>query len=108
MTMYKQAIAPALAIIATVAVFSIPNAAMAQAENSSVSVTYADLNLNTPAGQRALDRRIERAARQACGVDDITTGTRIQSPQANACYRLALRDVRNRVAAMVSASSSGG
>jgi UrcA family protein len=107
MTMYKQAIAPVLAIVATVGIFSIPNAAMAQAEKSSVSVSYADLDLTTPDGQQKLDRRIDRAARQVCAMDEVTTGTLIRSQASNVCYRLALRDVRSHVAAAASNSRSG-
>jgi UrcA family protein len=108
MTMFKQAIAPALAVLATVTVFSIPQAAMAQEAGKSVEVRFADLNLNTAEGQQKLERRIDRAARQVCAMDQMTTGSRIASPAASACYRLALRNVRDRVASVISNSSSGG
>jgi UrcA family protein len=108
MTMFKQAIVPALAVLATVSIFSIPSAAMAQEVSDTVEVRTADLNLSTPSGQQKLERRIERAARQVCGVGEVITGTRITSPQATACYRLALRNVRDRVAAVINNSSSGG
>lgn len=36
---------------------------------SAVPVSYADLALSTPAGIKALDARLEQAARSACGFD---------------------------------------
>jgi UrcA family protein len=39
----------------------------AVAQTDSVSVGYGDLNLASPAGRGALDRRIAGAARQVCG-----------------------------------------
>ena len=38
----------------------------ARADNSR-TVSYADLDLDSPAGRAALDRRIENAVRQVCG-----------------------------------------
>lgn len=37
------------------------------ASEASVAVPYADLNLNTPEGRKALDRRLARATRTVCG-----------------------------------------
>ncbi len=105
--MFKQAIIPALAILATVTVFSIPHAAMAQEVGNSVEVRTADLNLSNPSGQKVLERRIDRAARQVCGTDDTVTGTLIRSPAAHACYRLALRNARAHVATATNNSQSG-
>jgi len=39
----------------------------ALASGAGVSVRHADLNLASAAGRAALDRRIDRAARQVCG-----------------------------------------
>jgi UrcA family protein len=39
----------------------------AMASDSGVTVQHADLNLASAAGRAALDRRIDRAARQVCG-----------------------------------------
>jgi UrcA family protein len=44
-------------------------AGLAQAQSAtpeSTEVRFADLNLSSPAGQAALDRRIEGAARRVC------------------------------------------
>jgi UrcA family protein len=105
--MFKQVIAPVLAIAATVVVFSIPHAAMAAPETNTVTVTIADLNLNTAAGQQKLDRRLDNAARKVCGMNEIRTGTLIRPHAVNECYRLALRDVRAHVATVVTGNRSG-
>ena len=106
--MFKHAIAPVLALTATIGLFTIPGAAFAETAGNSVAVRFADLDLGTPDGQQQLDRRIARAARQVCALDDIATGTRIRSSEADACYRQALRNVRTSVAEAVSASRKGG
>ncbi len=45
-------------------------AAQASYETHSVKVSFADLNLNAPAGATALYRRIQRAAREVCSQHD--------------------------------------
>lgn len=62
-------------------------AAPLAAEPMQFKIEHRDLNLSTAEGQKALDRRIDRAARQACGVDSRSTGTRIRSREARECYR---------------------
>lgn len=42
-------------------------------ENQSVTVSYADLDLGTPAGQRVLKKRVYTAAAHICGIDDYET-----------------------------------
>ena len=63
------------------------SATTAQAE--SVSVAYKDLNLDTAAGQKTLERRIEAAARQACGFHRQRTGTRLRGSGSRECYEAA-------------------
>jgi UrcA family protein len=43
---------------------------MAQEDNTSVTVSYADLNLQTPAGAAALEQRVHRAVYEVCGSAD--------------------------------------
>ena len=57
----------------------------AAASEVRFEIDYADLNLQSKEGQRALDRRIEHAARKACGFDKLATGSRIQSREARGC-----------------------
>jgi UrcA family protein len=49
----------------TLADTSVADAAPAQ--QSSIAVSYADLNLNTPAGMAIMRARIDQAAREVCG-----------------------------------------
>jgi len=72
------------------------------------SISYSDLDLSTVAGQRRLDARIDRAARDMCGADRAAAGSRITSREAMACYRKALASTRERVAAAVARTARGG
>lgn len=82
-----------------------PIAAMAQ---QSVTVEHRDLNLGTPEGQAALDRRVDAAARKVCSLDTVRTGTRIRSAENFECYRQAKAQVKKQVAAALAAQQLGG
>jgi UrcA family protein len=56
-------------------------------EASSIRVSYHDLDLATPEGIAALYVRIRRAATQVCDANRPGTGTRVISPEADACVR---------------------
>jgi len=66
-----------------------------------VTVRYADLDLTTAEGQKQLDRRLDTAARDVCGYDDVTTGSRLRSPEAIECYDKARAQFSAHVAAAV-------
>ncbi len=106
--MFKHALAPVLALTATIGLFAIPGTAFAETAGQSVAVKFADLDLGSAEGQQSLERRIDRAARQVCARDDVATGTRIRSSEADACYRQALRNVRTSVAQAVNGGRKGG
>lgn len=74
----------------------------------SVSVNYKDLDLSTPAGQAELDHRLDRAAREVCGMDEIQTGTRIPSRSARKCYKNAREKLDERIAMLVARERKGG
>lgn len=57
----------ALAFAATGAAMLATPASAQPPAGATVAVSYADLDLTTPAGIRTLDRRILSAVRQACG-----------------------------------------
>ena len=57
----------ATAALAIAAAAALPIGAVSAKEGTSVSVSYADLNLATEAGQQVFDRRIEKAIEQLCG-----------------------------------------
>ena len=63
--------------LATV-VLAVP-AAAAEDQPPRVAVHYDDLDLTSEAGQKQLDLRLERAAREVCGVDKTVIGTHLRS-----------------------------
>lgn len=74
----------------------------------SISVNYKDLDLLTPEGQAELDRRLDSAAREVCGLNEIQTGTRIPSRSARNCYKSAREQLDERIAMMVERERKGG
>jgi len=99
----------AASLLATATLFAVtPGVALAQAGTNSITVSHADLDLATPAGQRRLERRIAFAARKICGLDTQDTGTRLVPRDVTECYNAALGSVRERVAAAIESSRRGG
>ena len=94
----------ALALAATV--LAAPVAAKDEAP--TVGVHYGDLDLTSEAGQRQLDLRLERAAREVCGVDQKVTGSHLRSSHARECYREARRNLDQQYAQLVSRKSAAG
>lgn len=102
----KKSLAPALTLIAALglALPTVPAAAQSQ----TVEVPYADLNLSTPEGQAALDRRIDKAARQVCGADETVTGSRLKNRAASKCIRTAKEQIGAQISALVEEPNLGG
>lgn len=71
-------------------------------------VSFADLDLGTAAGQRTLDKRIERAARSVCRQVSIQTGTRIMDQDVMNCLARARTDAKQQVAARLTNEQRGG
>jgi UrcA family protein len=69
------------------------------------AVKYADLDLGTSSGQAQLERRIDQAAREACGLDAQRSGTRLGSSEAKKCYTETLASVHKQVAETIAKSS---
>lgn len=90
------------------AVPAMPILAAPAAQTETIHVEYRDLNLGTPEGQKRLDRRVRDAAKKACGLAEIATGTRIPSAESNTCYKAALVQARERVAAKIEQDATGG
>ena len=60
-------------------------------EVHSVAVGVADLNLNSPQGQKVLYNRIARAAEQVCGAQDVRrAGDLAQARRNRVCYKDAI------------------
>lgn len=97
------------------ATFSLAAAALAiapavSAEDAprTTGVSYADLDLSTEEGVAELDRRIDAAAKQVCGVDDVNVGTRIMTRESRKCYRSAKRQLDQHFASVKRDASLGG
>ena len=102
-SLLNAAIAASLAATTTVAL-----AAPTLARAESISVSTVGIDLASADGQRQLDRRIARAARAVCGMEDVHTDSRLPSASSRACYQQALRDARAHFAEVVSVRATGG
>ena len=71
-------------------------------------VSIADLDLTTAAGQAALDRRIDAAARKVCFVDEIRTSSRLKRHETKECYAKARASAANQVASIMQDRQLGG
>lgn len=76
--------------------------------NGDMVIKYSDLNLNSPSGQKSLERRIDKAARDFCGIDRQKTGTRIPARQDTDCYRQAKALATQQMAKLLDDSRLGG
>ena len=95
----------AAAALGAATAFATPAAAE---QAASVAVRYADLDLSTSAGQAQLERRINTAARSACGMDEGTIGTRLTSREAQRCYAQAKTRMSEQIAAAVARGNTRG
>jgi UrcA family protein len=110
MTMSKQTVIASIAsVVATLGLLAMtpPAHAAAPTVTSSVEVRHADLDLTTAKGQAQLNRRIDRAAKAACGLGNNETGTRIQSRAKQDCYRNALRQIEPQFARLIDTGRHG-
>jgi len=80
----------------------------ASAQEVRFEVTYRDLDLASAKGQKELDRRIDRAARKACGFDTSTTGTRIRSGDKQECYVEMKTKAKQQFATLIEQEGKGG
>ena len=87
---------------------SAPASAQQADQTRVAAVRYSDLDLASDQGQHALQRRIELAAREVCGVDELATGTRIVSSSARACYDATLQNLTREVAARTDRATQRG
>lgn len=97
--------------IATAALGLIMTASPALADEqgpATHNVSIAGLDLNSAEGQRMLEQRIDRAAREVCRVDHIVTGTRIPNYAARECAAKARASARQQVAAIIEKQRRGG
>jgi len=95
-----------LALAFAAAVLAVPVSAADEAP--SVGVRYGDLDLTSAEGQRQLDIRLERAAREVCGVNEKVVGSHLRSQESRVCYREARRNLDQQYAQLVSRKSAAG
>lgn len=79
-----------------------------QFDHRTASVSYADINLGTSAGQKILDRRIGKAVRDVCRMTSLDTGKRIMNSDAPNCLAKARADANRQVAALMTDERRGG
>lgn len=75
------------------------------AAETGVAVKYSDLDLSTERGQQALERRIDSAAREACGMD-VVTGRFSPSTAQRQCLRETKTRVGEQVAQTIARDNS--
>lgn len=83
--------------------------AVAQPGGTRVStrVSYADLDLNSPAGRATLDERISGAARRVCGVRGPVAGY-AEFRSQRACLREAMSGARSQSRIAIAQARSSG
>ena len=96
-----------LVLALTAAVLAVP-AVAAEDQPPTVGVHYSDLDLTSEAGQKQLDLRLERAARNVCGMNETRVGSRLRANHSRECYREARRHLDQEFAQLVSRKSAGG
>ena len=94
--------------LAAAALALAPAVAFAENVNRTTGVVYNDLDLATGAGRQELDLRIDRAAKQVCGMSESTVGTRIRSREARDCYSQAKRELDQHFAGILRERQLGG
>jgi UrcA family protein len=96
-----------LALALATAVVAVPAAAAAE-QPPSIAVHYTDLDLTSAAGQKQLDRRLERAAREVCRMNETVVGSHLRPSHSVECYREARRNIDREFAELVSRKAAAG
>jgi UrcA family protein len=94
--------------LATAALTLAGPATAQQRDTRTTGVTYQDLDLATPDGQAELNRRIEYAARQVCGMGERTVGSNIVSRETRTCFRDAKRQLDQHFAGVIARQNNAG
>lgn len=105
--MLTRSFTTALAL-ATASLAMTPAVTAAKEGARTVGVAYNDLDLTTKEGKEELDRRIDRAAKDACGFEEAQVGTRLRTSEQRNCYRQAKRQLDRHLARVVEDAQRGG
>nr|WP_161593713.1 UrcA family protein [Parerythrobacter lutipelagi] len=95
-------------LIATLGAALAFSAVAAPAHADELKVAFSDLNLASSEGQATLEARIDRAAKDVCGYNDINTGSRMFSREIKQCYEKAKKSATRQMASVVDDSRLGG
>ena len=98
----------AIASLAAAMAITATPAFAGSSEAPTMSVSTSGLDLATPEGQELLDARIDRAAREVCNADAVSTGTRIKSAETRRCVDRARTSAKQQMASVVAQSQLGG
>jgi len=82
--------------------------ALAGGDQQTMTVEYEDLNLASEAGVARLEQRIDKAAREVCGVNAIRTGTRMKSLSGQRCVSDAKAQAMKQFASVIERERLGG
>ena len=100
--MKKSIVVKGLITAAAIFAISAPAAASlgtdSELENSAIRVSYSDLNLDNAAGAQVLYSRLQRASKQACGVESYKNAGSIGvKADMQRCYRDTLTSSVERI-----------
>lgn len=76
-------------------------------EAMSIEVRYSDLDLSTQEGQDSLERRLNRAAEQVCGINPRVTGVALPSTESRRCYRETVEQFERQIATIAERQQRG-
>lgn len=79
----------------------------AKDEGATVHVRYADLDLSTQEGQGTLERRLDHAAQEVCGIDPRTSGRALPTTESRSCYRETIKNFEREIAARAEQQQRG-
>ena len=98
------------AALALAAAIAAPGAAAepAAGDIATRSVTYGDLDLSSPGGLKALNRRVERAAREVCGAGRTMRQSIAAERDLWTCVSAAKARAAQQIAALEDRGAIGG
>lgn len=94
--------------MAGAALLAAPAISAQEGEARTTGVAYSDLDLSTEDGRDELDRRIDKAAKEVCGADEVQVGSRMASRESRRCYRNAKDQLEQHFAEVIEDQQNGG
>lgn len=67
------------------------------------TITTSDIDLATPKGHKELNRRIDRAVRSVCQINNLAAGSRTLTHEAHTCIAKARTSAQSQVARIMAA-----